>query len=150
MRHVLDFNVSHHVRHLSFGTYFPGQRNPLDQTSKGFTNGSAEARYLVHVVPSTYHSLNGTVVHSNLFSVTEHARALHWASSARALPGLFLSYDISSHQVEFSEQRGASALHSIARICALVGGVHTVAGMLDQLVYHSSAFLDKYRIGKLS
>ena len=49
VRHALYFNVSHTVRHLSFGTYFPGQHNQLDQTSKVFQNGTAEVRYLIQV-----------------------------------------------------------------------------------------------------
>ena len=51
VRHALYFNVSHSVRHLSFGTYFPGQRNPLDATSRVYTEGTAEARYLVQAPP---------------------------------------------------------------------------------------------------
>ena len=41
-------------------------------------------------------------------------------------------------------------LRTIARVCALVGGVHTVAGIFDKFVYHSSTFLAKQRLGKLS
>ena len=32
------------VRHLSFGTYFPGMHNPLDNTSKHSAEGAAEER----------------------------------------------------------------------------------------------------------
>ena len=102
------------------------------------------------MVPSSFRGLNGSVVHSNLFSVTEHSRRLHWDSQQHALPGVFLSYDISSLKVELTERRGASFLRSIARVCALVGGVHTVAGMVDKLVYHGHAFLHKQRMGKLA
>ena len=50
MRHALYFNVSHQIRHLSFGTYFPGMHNPLDNTSKHSADGAAEARYMIKVV----------------------------------------------------------------------------------------------------
>jgi len=173
-RHALYFNASHHVRHLSFGAYFPGQHNPLDSTSRVFLNGSSEMRYLiqvcvgiqsstytieqhrarrrcsVQVVPSEFVALNGSVVKSNLFSVTEHARTLHWETQGFALPGVFLSYDMSSLKVELDERRGASVRQSIARICALVGGVYTVGGILDKLVYHSLLHVGKQRVGKLS
>ena len=59
----------------------------------------AMTRNVWQVVPSTFQALNGSVVHSNLFSVTEHSRPLHWESRGRALPGVFLSYDISSFKV---------------------------------------------------
>ena len=58
--------MSHQIRHLSFGTYFPGMRNPLDNTSKHSADGAAEARYMIKVVPSAYEALNGSVTCSNL------------------------------------------------------------------------------------
>ena len=58
--------MSHQIRHLSFGTYFPGMRNPLDNTSKHSADGAAEARYMIKVVPSAYEALNGSVTYSNL------------------------------------------------------------------------------------
>ena len=42
VRHALYFNVSHAVRHLSFGTYFPGMHNPLDNIYKHSDEGAAE------------------------------------------------------------------------------------------------------------
>ena len=35
-------------------------------------------------------------------------------------------------------------------ICALVGGVYTVAGIVDSIVYHSAVAWRKQRLGKLS
>ena len=91
--------MSHQIRHLSFGTYFPGMRNPLDNTSKHSADGAAEARYMIKVVPSAYEALNGSVTYSNLFSVTEHFHPLHWHSGQHQLPGVFLAYDISGMKV---------------------------------------------------
>ena len=51
VRHALYFNVSHEVRHLSFGQYFPGMHNPLDNTSKHSAEGAAEARYMIKARP---------------------------------------------------------------------------------------------------
>ena len=50
----------------------------------------------------------------------------------------------------FTEQHGASISGAVARICALVGGVMTVASIIDKIVYQSSAMLLKNRMGKLS
>ena len=74
--------MSHQIRHLSFGTYFPGMRNPLDNTSKHSADGAAEARYMIKVVPSAYEALNGSVTYSNL-------------SLSLALPNLSLSLPLS-------------------------------------------------------
>lgn len=150
VKHALYFNVSHEVRHLSFGTYFPGMHNPLDNTSKHSADGAAEARYMIKVVPSSYTAINGTITLSNLFSVTEHFHPLHWHSGQNQLPGVYLAYEISGMKVSFTEQHGASLCGAVARICALVGGVMTVASVIDKIVYQSSHLLLKNRMGKLS
>lgn len=149
VRHALYFNVSHAVRHLSFGTYFPGMHNPLDNIYKHSDEGAAEARYNIKVVPSTYTAINGSVTLSNLYSVTEHFHPLHWHSGQNQLPGVFFAYDISGMKVTFTEQHGASLTGSIARICALVGGVMTVANIIDKIIYRSAALM-KNRMGKQS
>ena len=122
LRHALFFNVSHTIRHLSFGDYFPGKAYPLDGVRKTHLPGAAEVRYLLKVVASSHRSLRGAVTRSALFSATEHVRALHWDSGPASLPGVFFAYDIAGQQVEFTERRGAGLLRAVARICALVGG----------------------------
>ena len=148
VRHALYFNVSHVLRHLSFGPYVPGMRNPLDNSSVVSREGAAEARYMMKVVPCTYAALNGTVTYSNLYSVTEHFHPLHWHSGQHLMPGIFFAYDISGMKVSFTEQRGASLTGAIARVCALVGGVMTVASIIDKIIYQSSTVLVKGRMGK--
>jgi hypothetical protein len=59
---------------------------------------------------------------------------------------VFIAYDIAGQEVVFTERRGAGLLRSVARICALIGGVFTVAGILDSIVYRGV----KRRIGKQS
>ena len=51
------------------------------------------------------------------------------------MPGVYFAYDISGQKVELTEHRGAGLLRGIARVCALVGGVFTVAGIIDSIVY---------------
>ena len=79
--------MSHQIRHLSFGTYFPGMRNPLDNTSKHSADGAAEARYMIKVVPSAYEALNGSLPLSNL----SLSLALPNLSLSLPLPNLSLS-----------------------------------------------------------
>ena len=49
-----------------------------------------------------------------------------------------------------TEQHGASLSGTVARVCALVGGVMTVANIIDKIVYQSGHLLLKNRMGKLS
>lgn len=52
--------------------------------------------------------------------------------------------------VQLTEYKHSFA-HFVTNVCAIVGGVFTVAGMLDGMLYHSTRALQKkIEIGKLS
>ena len=56
--------------------------------------------------------------------------------SGRGLPGVFFFYEVSALHVEIEEsQRGFVAFFT--SVAAIVGGVVTVMGLLDQWVYSS-------------
>eukprot|EP00966_Prymnesium_polylepis_P136699 3158549-Prymnesium_polylepis.2 len=83
MRH---FNVTHHIKRLSFGTDFPGQENPLDDVWTHSPGGAAVSRYFLKVVPTTYEFLDGHTVHTNQFSTTQYFKALDLAATTAMMP----------------------------------------------------------------
>jgi hypothetical protein len=91
---------------------------------------------------------------SNQYSVTEHfreslpTRPAGGAASARTLPGLFVFYDLSPVRVVITEAR-PSFLHYLTNLCAIVGGVFAVSGLLDGAVHTGQQALRKARMGKL-
>ena len=59
-------------------------------------------------------------------------------------------YDLSPMLVQMTEHR-RSLTHFLTGVCAIVGGVFTVAGMLDGMLYHSTrALKKKIDLGKAS
>ena len=80
------FNVTHHIKRLSFGTDFPGQQNPLDDVWTYSPGGAAVSRYFLKVVPTTYEFLDGQTVHTNQFSVTQYFKALDLSASRAMMP----------------------------------------------------------------
>jgi hypothetical protein len=50
------------------------------------------------------------------------------------LPGVFFIYDISPIMVTFTEERPAFS-YFLTSLCAIVGGVFTVAGIVDSCIY---------------
>jgi len=138
------FNMSHTINRLSFGKDFPGIVNPLDNVTKASDNPEhaiAMYQYFVKVVPTTYESLNGNVLNTNQYSVTEHFKPLK-GENAHGLPGVFFMYELSPIMVKFSEARKSFA-HFLTSLCAIVGGVFTVAGMVDSVLYQSMRTLKK-------
>nr|XP_043630864.1 endoplasmic reticulum-Golgi intermediate compartment protein 3-like [Erigeron canadensis] len=142
-----SYNISHKINKLSFGGHYPGIINPLDgvQWIQGTPNGMYQ--YFIKVVPTVYTPLRGPIIRSNQFSVTEHYKGPD--TGQRALPGVFFFYDLSGIKVNYAETR-TSFLHFLTNICAIVGGIFTVAGIVDSFIYHGQRALKKKReIGKL-
>eukprot|EP01111_Echinosteliopsis_oligospora_P002808 TRINITY_DN1439_c0_g1_i1.p1 TRINITY_DN1439_c0_g1~~TRINITY_DN1439_c0_g1_i1.p1 ORF type:complete len:384 (-),score=111.29 TRINITY_DN1439_c0_g1_i1:153-1304(-) len=140
-----EFNLSHTIVRLSFGKEYPGIVNPLDEVAKQENGGAGMFQYFVKVVPTIYQGLDGTYINTNQFSVTEHYKALSVkgeGNSGHGLPGVFFMYDLSPIMVKFTEKQ-RSFPHFLTSVCAIVGGVFTVAGIIDSLVYHSMRTLKK-------
>jgi len=128
------YNVSHVIHTLSFGIHYPRRVNPLDGSKSILTNGSGVFQYFIKVVPTTYKYTNGAVIDSCQYSVTEQFKSAHDPSKGFVLPGVFFIYDISPIMVKFTEKR-QSFTYFLTSLCAIVGGVFTVAGIIDSLVY---------------
>jgi len=139
-----EFNLSHTIVRLSFGKEYPGIVNPLDSVSKLELDGAGMYQYFVKVVPTIYKGIDGSFINTNQFSVTEHYKGLSTKGegAGHGLPGVFFMYDLSPIMVKFTEKQ-RSFPHFLTSVCAIVGGVFTVAGIIDSLVYHSMRTLKK-------
>lgn len=145
-----QFNLSHHIRHLSFGHEYPGIKHPLDDTYIPAEDAGSMYQYFVKIVPTTYRKLNGEVVKTNQFSVTKHKRVIRQVSGEHGLPGVFVLYEFSPMVVQYTESR-RSFMHFLTGVCAIVGGIFTVAGLVDSMIYHSARALQKkIDLGKAS
>ncbi|KEG07376.1 ERGIC and golgi family 3 [Trypanosoma grayi] len=162
-RHLHDYkgetvrrlNLSHIVHTLEFGERFPGQSNPLDGLAniRGAVDPSEEVNgrfsYFVKIVPTHYQVASflglGAVVESNQYSVTHHFTAsqsseegaLKADTAPSLVPGVFITYDLSPIKVSVLETHPYSSIvHLLLQLCAVGGGVFTVAGLLDSFLFH--------------
>ncbi|KAA8492776.1 Endoplasmic reticulum-Golgi intermediate compartment protein 3 [Porphyridium purpureum] len=140
-------DLSHTINHLSFGESFPGAKNPLDGVSKQ-QDELGMYEYFVKVVPTTFQGRFSSLIKTNQFSVTEFFRPSDPAKGGQLLPGVFIFYDLSPITVQVEERR-RSFFHFIVQLCAIVGGVYTVSGMLDSSLYHLPKMMKKRNVGKL-
>lgn len=141
-----SFNISHKINKLTFGQEFPGVVNPLDGVHWTQQASSGMYQYFIKVVPTIYTDIRGRKIQSNQFSVTEHLRSAD--GYPQPLPGVFFFYDFSPIKVIFT-QENVSLLHFLTNICAIVGGVFTVSGIVDAFVYHGQrAIKKKMELGK--
>eukprot|EP00697_Spironema_sp_BW2_P000320 gnl/Spiro4/10412_TR5565_c0_g1_i1.p1 gnl/Spiro4/10412_TR5565_c0_g1~~gnl/Spiro4/10412_TR5565_c0_g1_i1.p1 ORF type:complete len:420 (+),score=94.86 gnl/Spiro4/10412_TR5565_c0_g1_i1:30-1262(+) len=135
---TLHFNVSHKFNHLSFGKPYPNMVNPLDGVQRDVAEGAAIINYYVKVIPTEYESESAQdePLKTNQYSVTMHQRPIS-ADVGALLPGVFVVYDLSPIKVLISRRR-KSLGHFLTNVCAIVGGVFTIAGILDSLIYNAS------------
>ncbi len=70
------------------------------------------------------------------------ALAVHPRSRAAPLTRRCLFRALRCAQVRFSETK-SSVAHFLTSVCAIVGGVFTVSGLIDSFVYHGHRVLRK-------
>jgi len=137
--HDVDFlarniNVTHMIHHLSFGEPYPGVVNPLDDHHEIDIPGASMVQYFVKVVPTTYTFLDNTSIITNQYSVTEHNHHVELNDLPNGVPGMFVLYDMSPITVRYTE-KNKSFLHFLTNVCAIVGGVITIASVLDNAIF---------------
>lgn len=70
-------------------------------------------------------------------------------SGESGMPGAFFQYELSPFMVRHTEIPRSFG-HFLTNVCAIIGGVYTVAGLIDSLLYHSiKAIQKKIELGKL-
>ncbi|KAF9183631.1 Endoplasmic reticulum-Golgi intermediate compartment protein 3 [Haplosporangium sp. Z 767] len=148
----LDF--SHHIKHLSFGQKVPNVHNPLDDQVVNGAEGLYMFQYFVKVVGTKYQYLNRMPVSTNQYSVTQFNRNLLQKDSSgqimrvNSLPGVFFHFDISPMLVIQKEER-KSFTSFLTGVCAIVGGIFTVASIIDGFIWRAERTLKrKMELGK--
>jgi len=126
-----SINVSHVIHQISFGEPYPDMINPLDETPKMLYEGSGYFQYYIKVVPTVFEPLRGEPVHTNQYSYTELFRT---TSELDKLPAVYFHYELSPimARVTYARRPYSSFLTGL---CAIIGGVVTVAGMIDSALF---------------
>nr|CAD7255969.1 unnamed protein product [Timema shepardi] len=145
-----SFNTSHHIRHLSFGRTIQGVTNPIDGIDVIAHEGATMFQYYIKIVPTTYVRRDGAILQTNQFSVTKHQKSVSIMTGDSGMPGIFFSYELAPVMVKISEKEKSFG-HFATNVCAIIGGVFTVASLIDAFIYRSiKAIQKKIEIGKVN
>lgn len=134
-----SINVSHIIHSVSFGNPYPDMINPLDNTPKILHQGSGYFQYHIKVVPTVYQPLWGSSVNTNQYSYTELFRT---TQDIDKLPAVYFHYELSPIMAKVIESR-KSYTSFLTSLCAVVGGVFTVAGMVDSMLHRINRMVEK-------
>uniref|UniRef100_A0A6B2L6T7 Endoplasmic reticulum vesicle transporter C-terminal domain-containing protein n=1 Tax=Arcella intermedia TaxID=1963864 RepID=A0A6B2L6T7_9EUKA len=142
-----DFNLTHRINHFSFGIEYPGRKNPLDGMKKIWVDedGSPMYEYYTQVVSTIYEDKTG-IINTNQYSVTEYMEVLRRDNFGgfvgRGVPGLFFMYELSPISIDYVFHQ-KSFLHFLTNLCAIIGGVFTVATLIDTFIFKGLNTLQK-------
>ncbi|KAI9016372.1 endoplasmic reticulum vesicle transporter-domain-containing protein [Phycomyces nitens] len=153
-----NHDFSHQLHSLQFGDHDLSARkhkrtsletltNPLDHTSWGNSESAMMYQYFLKIVPTRFDYLSGDSLNTYQYSVSRQERNLR-DQSGGGLPGVFFMMDFSPMLVIYSERRKSLASF-VTSVCAIVGGIFTVAGLLDGIIYRAERSYQKKReLGK--
>jgi hypothetical protein len=143
------YNASHIIHSLGFGEQYPGIINPLDRRVKMLPDKSGLFQYFIKVVPTIFEHYGGHTVSTNQFSVTEFFKARDETTQG-TMPGVFFIFEFSPIMVHIRElPRHRSLLHFLSNLCAIVGGVFTVAGLVGRVLGGGLQAARKLATGKV-
>lgn len=111
---------------------------PLEEVVQVPEEGAGVYQYYVKLVPTLYQPLGGEPLETNQFSVaTQFRPAVIQGIRQPVLPGVFFVYDFSPFMVRREEKR-EPLTELLVGLCAVAGGVFTVARLLDSWVFSLS------------
>jgi hypothetical protein len=85
----------------------------------------------------------------NTYYVNQFTSNSNELNSGRNLPAVYFRFDMSPVTVKFWQYKD-NFLHFLIQICAIIGGIFSVTGIIDALVHKSVAvLLRKANAGKL-
>lgn len=132
----LDF--THKINHLSFGDeaknheiqkhFQVGILNPLDKVEKKDNVLNNEFEYYLNIVPTEYTTIEGERFLSYQFTANNIVD-----SSPRNSPAIIFRLNLSPIIVKYTQEK-PNMLNAIVSVCAIFGGMFTIAGILDSLI----------------
>ncbi|KAI0769911.1 Sec1 family-domain-containing protein [Fomes fomentarius] len=128
--------------------------NPLDGTEGRTIKQNYMFQYFLKVVSTQFQTLDGKTVNTHQYSATHFERDLdkgsedstpagiHVGHGTGGIPGAFFNYEISPLLIRHAETRQSFA-HFLTSTCAIVGGVLTVASLIDSALFATRKALKK-------
>lgn len=115
-------------------------------------NGSTGLfQYFIKVIPTEYSELSGSVRSTNQYMHSHRFRpfvmpqilgGVMIPSQSTVLPGVFFVYEVAPFMIRISEHR--MPLHQlVAKCCAVAGGVFTVLGITDSVIFRLRRMVNK-------
>jgi len=156
-------NMSHVVHAFMFGSWMYGKKyRTMQRMHPGgiekfwgdkmiknqyfiSTNDHSTHEHYMQVIHNTFKPIGGDKeAVADVYEYTVHS---HTYTNVAEIPMARFAYQLSPMQVIMEEKREAF-YHFVTNVCAIIGGVFTVAGILDSGVYTAVRLAKKMELGK--
>jgi hypothetical protein len=136
---IFKLDLSHKINHISFGDetdlrnikskFDVGILNPLDGVEKIDHTNQKLYEYYLKVVPTTFVDIEENTLSAHQFTSNSNENI-----NNNMISTIFFRYDISPILIKITQYRELF-FHFFIQICAIVGGMFTVMGIIDHLLY---------------
>lgn len=141
-RAVAGQNVTHKIHDFGFGPPLKGSvgagRNSLAGSTFVSEQGAGIVKYSLKVVPISHQRIHGAEVKTHTYSsniaFVPEDDAIRDVSMPTLLLGVEFSFDFSPVMVRYTDTR-RSLFELVTSVCAIVGGIYTVSGLLVRGVH---------------
>jgi hypothetical protein len=155
MRHLQgQMNVMHTIHHLWIGEVdfsgdhgYDGELHPINGLEQ-LDEQTQHYEYHLDIVPTIFHetaSKKGKDERAYQLAISKHKQAI----PPGHMPAAFFRYQLSPITVRFGRER-TSFIHFLTYVCAIVGGVYTVAGILNSMFHRAAVQFQRQMLGKQS
>ncbi|KAM7454864.1 hypothetical protein BLSTO_04381 [Blastocystis sp. subtype 1] len=132
---LAQFNCSHKVNSLWFGSKERGDVNTLDGYEKNMNASFNHVTYFLKLIPVEEVPLHGSSRLRYEYSVTEYRQLVEGPGLfGRTSPGVYFKYQITPIRMRKEEYR-TGLLQFYTTLCSIVGGV--MSGIVQSLLTHT-------------
>jgi endoplasmic reticulum-Golgi intermediate compartment protein 3 len=140
-----DINFSHKVNELYFGEKIKEIDQMRDISIDLGTNDNINYSYFLKLVLIELSNIRGDKENGYQISITRHQRKI---SKENDLPSVNFNYDFSAMTICKTQKRKPFTSF-ITGLCAIVGGIYTIAALIDSLFFRAQRSLfTKTQTGK--
>ncbi|KAJ1913401.1 hypothetical protein H4219_005235 [Mycoemilia scoparia] len=126
-------NFTHRIDEFSFGKFYPGIINPLDDTYMVTEGRFTDFRYHLSVIPTLYMDRNQRVLETDQYAVKgREDKKYDVEPGSEFPPGVFFEFDIEPISVKITE-RGDGFAYFMVKLCSATGGIFVTVGLAHRL-----------------
>ena len=144
---ILKVNIQHRINQISFGQFnrkeiWSNFGKEISKLSASLTNikrkndyNSKIYQYYLKIVPTKFLTYSGKEINNYQYTYSSFAEY-----TLNEMPSIYFRYDISPITVEYKQYK-ETFLNFFINICAIIGGVFTITGIIDAIIHKSVMIL---------